>query len=214
VSDNENSQSRWLKEKKPGMAPREVVMGLDKLERGVSFGAAAIALIFTALSLPGILKATTVRHETAKPATAAPFCQLPYKYLKGIKSCVHEVISHPSYWLPGFLTFLIIGLFIFFFAYRRKRAGVIVSCLILGFTMNPTSSVGLPFMFAGGWLLIRAQRLNKYGDASFSGSSRKAKEISKARKEGRSAPTANAPTLKPTPEASKRYTPKQRKRRR
>ena len=196
------------------MAPREVVMGLDKFERGVSFGAAAIALIFTAISLPGILTATTVRHITTAPAKVAPFCQLPYKYEKGINRCVHEVNTHPGYWLPGFLTFLIIGLFIFFFAYRKKRAGVIVSCLILGFTMNPTSSVGLPFMFAGGWLIIRAQRLNKYGDASFSGSSRKAKEISKARREGRSAPANDAPTLKSAPEASKRYTPKQRKRRR
>ena len=107
----------------------------------------------------------------------------------------------------------IIGLFILFFAFRRKRSGVIVSCLLLGLYIGALSN-GLLFVFVGGWLIIRAQRLSKYGDASFSGSSRRAKEISKARKEGRVAPAAGAPTLKPTPEASKRYTPKQRKRRR
>ena len=107
----------------------------------------------------------------------------------------------------------IIGLFILFFAFRKKRAGVIVSCLLLGLYIGALSN-GLLFVFVGGWLIIRAQRLTKYGDASFSGSSRKAKEISKARREGKPVQSPDAPLVKPAPEASKRYTPKQRKRRR
>jgi hypothetical protein len=211
VSDNENSKSRWLKEKKPGMAPREVVMGLDKLERGVSFGAAGVALIFAALYFPRVLAKTTVLHLTAKPSKVEPFCAKNYTHQASL--CIRTLVTHPAYWMPAFIALAIIGLFILFFAFRKKRAGVIVSCLLLGLYIGALSN-GLLFVFVGGWLIIRAQRLTKYGDASFSGSSRKAKEISKARKEGRSAPTADAPTLKPTPEASKRYTPKQRKRRR
>ncbi len=47
------------------MAPREVVMGLDKLERGVSFGAAGVALLFAALYFPRVLAKTTILHLTA-----------------------------------------------------------------------------------------------------------------------------------------------------
>lgn len=193
------------------MAPREVVMGLDKLERGVSFAAAGVALIFSALYFPRILAQTTILHLTAKPAKVEPFC--PKNYTHQATLCIRTLVTHPAYWLPAFIALAIIGLFILFFAFRRKRAGVIVSCLLLGLYIGALSN-GLLFVFVGGWLIIRAQRLTKYGDASFSGSSRKAKEISKARKEGRTASASDVPAVKSAPEASKRYTPKQRKRRR
>jgi hypothetical protein len=115
--------------------------------------------------------------------------------------------------MPAFLALTIIGVFILIFAFMRKRSGVVVSCLLLGLYIGALSN-GLLFVFVGGWLIIRAQRLSKYGDASFSGSSRKAKESSTARKEGRTVSTTDEPTPKQIPQASKRYTPKQRKRRR
>ena len=193
------------------MAPREVVMGLDKLERGVSFGAAGVAFVFAAFFLIRLLGKATLLPEAVKPLKKAPFCLPPF--VKHDSLCIHEVLTPASHWTLPFIAITIIAVFILFSAFIKRRSGVIVSCLLLGLYIGALSN-GLLFVFVGGWLIIRAQRLSKYGDASFSGSSRKAKEISKARKEGRSAPTANAPTLKPTPEASKRYTPKQRKRRR
>ena len=186
-------------------------MGLDKLERGVSFGAAGVALIFAALYFPRVLAKTTILHLTAKPAKVEPFCAQNYTHKATL--CIRTLVTHPAYWLPAFMALAIIGLFILFFAFRKKRAGVIVSCLLLGLYIGALSN-GLLFVFVGGWLIIRAQRLTKYGDASFSGSSRKAKEISKARREGKPVQSPDAPLVKPAPEASKRYTPKQRKRRR
>ena len=195
------------------MAPREVVMGLDKFVRGVSFGAAGVAFIFAALYFPRILAKTTMLHLTAMPAKSAPFCKPPYEFSKGVNRCIRELTTHPSYWMPAFLALAIVGAFILFFALRRKRAGVIVSCLLLGLYVGALSN-GLLFVFVGGWLIIRAQRLTKYGDASFSGSSRKARDLAKARKEGRVVAKEDEPTVRSAPEASKRYTPKQRKRRR
>ncbi len=193
------------------MAPRAAILGLDGLERGVSFAAAAIALVFAALYLPRVLAKTTLLTLSAKPAKVAPYCGHLYK--KVLTLCIRTEITHPSYWMPAFLALTIIGVFILIFALMRKRSGVVVSCLLLGLYIGALSN-GLLFVFVGGWLIIRAQRLSKYGDASFSGSSRKAKEISKARKEGRTVSTTDEPTPKQIPQASKRYTPKQRKRRR
>jgi hypothetical protein len=117
---------------------------------------------------------------------------------------------------------LAFGLLIWFFGYRAKRAGVIFGCvflfLILGITM------GAVFLFSGAYLLIRALRLQRYGVASFAGSSKIARERAKARKEGRdpntitaeTVGTSSAPAAAPRtpPTASARYTPKKQQRRR
>jgi hypothetical protein len=92
---------------------------------------------------------------------------------------------------------------------------------------------GLVFFFLGAWLIIRAYRLQKYGTPSMLTSNRVAREMATARKEGREpdieAITGNpttltkgvtkpsstsAPAKLPTPEASKRYTPKKPPRKR
>ena len=110
------------------------------------------------------------------------------------------------------------------FALLRKRVGVAFVGLFLGLAIG---TIGLPFLMLGGWLVIRALRLQKYGDATFAGSSLRAREMAKAKKEGRSlAPSTaksaksakgaktTAPSGPKPPSASKRYTPKQRTRRR
>jgi hypothetical protein len=84
--------------------------------------------------------------------------------------------------------------------------------------------VGIVFLFLGVWLIVRAFRLQRYGEASWSGSNKAAREMAQAKKEGR-APKPNArskSTVEPPPppgpvappSASKRYTPKQKPRKR
>jgi hypothetical protein len=201
------------------MVPRSVVMGLDKTERVVSLVAGAIAIILAGIISPHLLRDTWVT-DTAKP-NGAGACAAPFHLVN--KVCEHRFLTHPSYWLPQFLMILIIALLIIAFAQMRKRVGVAFSALLLGLAIGAT---GAPFLLLGGWLVIRALRLQKYGDATFSGSSRLARERAKAKREGRDAAPAtasksargskaqSAPRTASAPVASKRYTPKNRPRKR
>lgn len=194
-------------------------MGLDNVERGVSLFAGGIAMILAAVLVPHLLKNTWVT-DTAKKLAAKPYCVKPYRLVASL--CEHHHLSHPSAWWPQFLEIVIFGLAIIIFALVRKRAGVVCAGLILWLAL---STVGLPFLFVGGWLLVRAFRLQKWGDATFSGSNREARERSKANREGRVRPSrgskaskASAVPVTPGPVAppapSKRYTPKQKPRKR
>ena len=206
------------------MAPREVVLGLDPLERGISLFGASIALVLAvvtaiewARNLPVI---TTTKHTVGKACPAA--------YPKLVTAlCEHIVKTTRTEWEVKFLFTLIVALCILFFAIRRKRAGVACFAIFLGLGLGLGS--GLVFFFMGAWLIVRAYRLQKYGVATMLGSNRVAKEMATSRKEGR-APnlepitgsssttiknTSKSATQKPaTPEASKRYTPKKPPRRR
>jgi hypothetical protein len=196
-----------------------VVLGLDNIERGVSLFAGAIAMILAAVEFPDLLHN---RHiiETTKYVKGQA-CPTGYKHV--ITQCQKSVLVHPSYWLPQFLMIMIFGLGIIAFALLRKRVGVVTAALVLWLAL---STAGLPFLFVGGWLIVRAFRLQKYGDASFSGSNRRAKEMNKERRASGSpaksrsrsntadgeATVVAGPITPPT--ASKRYTPKQKPRKR
>ena len=192
---------------------RQVILGLDNIERAVSLIAGALAMLLTLVITPHLFKNSKVT-STAQPLSNGK-CAMDFHLV--LKLCQRTHITHPSDWLPQFLEIFVIGLFIIFFAFRRKRAGVAVSTLLLGLALGV---VGLPFLIVGGWLVIRALRLQKYGDATFSGSTRRARQLALEKKQGRSPTarqsrggviTAGAPA---PPSPSKRYTPKQRPRRR
>lgn len=190
-------------------------MGMDTIERRVSFIGGGIALVLAVIIPLGIGKFVTL---TAKPSSTNS-CASGY-HLVGVL-CERVRSVQVSDWLPQFLICLVVGLSLIFFTWRRKRAGVAFSAFLLGLAIG---TAGIAFLFLGGWLLIRALRLQKYGDATFSGSSRQARELSQARRKGRSAnpsavkgargaPSPATTTPRP-PTQSKRYTPKQRSRRR
>jgi hypothetical protein len=199
--------------KERSAATRAAIMGLDNVERGISLFAGAIAMVLAVVVAPHLFKNTMVT-DTAKPLKTKPRCADGYHLV--VSLCEKSHLTHPSAWLPQFLEILIIGGAIIIFAMWRKRVGVITASLLLGLALG---TVGLPFLFCGGWLVIRALRLQRTGDASFVGSTRKTREISRARKEGRapreekkkkgSAPPTPAPVAE-----SKRYTPKKPTRRR
>lgn len=210
--------------RRQSLAPREVVLGLDPIERGISLFGAAIGLVLAIVTaiewgrnLPVI---TTTKHVAGKACPAA------YPTLVNTL-CEHIVKTTRTEWEVKFFFILIVALCILFFAIRRKRAGVACFAIFLGLGLGLGS--GLVFFFMGAWLIIRAYRLQKYGVATMLGSNRVAREMATARKEGRtpnlepiagssSTPTKNTSKSTPqkpaTPEASKRYTPKKPPRRR
>jgi hypothetical protein len=198
------------------MVPREVVFGMDSVERKVSLFAVGIAMIVSLIfginwvrKAPWSSSQKFVKGKTCPPAFpdhVKAFCAL---------------VNAQSHWATQFLFVVVIGLIILFFALRRKRAGVACFACFLGIALG---LYGVVFLFLGVWLIVRAFRLQRYGEASWSGSNKAAREIAQAKKEGR-APVAKSTVIPASastpppgpvapPSASKRYTPKQKPRKR
>jgi len=196
------------------MVSREVVFGMDPIERKISLFAVGLAMVISIVF--GI-------NWVGKAAWASS-----QKFVKG-KACPAAFPNHvkdfcalvnaQSHWATQFLFVFVIGLVILFFALRRKRAGVACFACFLGIALG---LYGVVFLFLGVWLIVRAFRLQRYGEASWTASNKVAREMAQARKEGRdptpkaSATKAPAATPGPVapPSASKRYTPKQKPRKR
>ncbi|MHB1089148.1 MAG: hypothetical protein ACYC19_10365 [Acidimicrobiales bacterium] len=209
IESPSEKKPRFGRTRRPSAVPREMVMGIDELERKASFVAGALAVILAGVLSPHLFKNTTVIDKLAPGKSNT--CTAGYHLVGSM--CEKVTITTPSDWLIQFLEILIIGAFILFFALRRKRAGVAVASLLLGLALG---SVGVGFLFFGGWLIVRALRLQKYGEASFFASSRKAREMGQAKREARGTATRTrgaktpVPVSANTPAPSKRYTPKKR----
>jgi hypothetical protein len=193
------------------MASREAVLGLDPIERRISYIGACIALVLAVATLIEWVRNTKTILST-KPGKNNS-CPTGYHLAK--KLCEKLSTTSQSQWELKFFFILIVSLLLLYFTVRSKRAGVACFAVFLGFGMG--FGAGFLFFFLGAWLILRAYRLQKYGDASFTGSNKVAKEMNLAKREGRTPKLArNESIVKPatTPTASKRYTPKKPPRRR
>jgi hypothetical protein len=223
VPDNANSTSsssmKSRRGRRPSLAPREVVLGLDRLERRVSFFGAGVALLF-ALGT-AIEWARNVSTITKVSPSKTDTCPSGYHHLTSKATSICEEISKTSQggWEIRFFFILLIALCILYFTVRRKRAGVACFAVFLGLGLG--FGTGFIFFLLGVWLIIRAYRLQKYGEAGFVSSNRVAKEMGQAKREGRSVKASSTSNSKDAtsrataaPAASKRYTPKKPPRRR
>jgi hypothetical protein len=98
--------------------------------------------------------------------------------------------------------------------WKRKRTLVAFDLFLVGFAFTLfVGLVGFAFLVLGGWLMLRAWRLNRYGTTN---SKAIAREAAARRPRGRdrkeaaksSSKTASSPGSRKPPTASKRYTPK------
>jgi hypothetical protein len=189
---------------------------MDKVERSVSLFGVGIAIIVSLVPLYAWINksplTTTVKKVKGK-ACAARFT------LHG-EFCEHTLKNAQSHWAVQFLFVFVVALIMLFFALRRKRAGVACFACFLGVGLGIS---GVVFVFLGAWLIVRAFRLQRYGEASWNGSNKVAREMAQARREGRdptpkSKASSDTPAVAPGPVAppapSKRYTPKQKPRKR
>lgn len=196
------------------MVSREVVFGMDDAERKVSLFGVGIAMVVSLIYAIAWIKKSPV--ITKQAFVKGKTC--PSAFSKHVGTyCEHILRQTNSFWATHFLLVFIVGLIILFFALRRKRAGVACFACFLGVGLQ---LIGVVFLFLGVWLIVRAFRLQRYGEASWSGSNKAARELAQAKKEGREPKTKAAvvPALPPgpvaPPAASKRYTPKQKPRKR
>jgi hypothetical protein len=177
-------------ERKPAMT------GLDPLEVKWTVG----GLLLCAAVVIGVAITTAVAHtNTTKNG--------------------HKVAVAPdAYLLAGVvLVFCIIGLL----ALRKRRRTLVaftffINGLALFLIANP---LGLAFVILGGWLMVRAFRINKYGIANaravreMAASGPRGRDRANASTKGRSTAKSGTkapvdPSVRRPPTASKRYTPK------
>jgi hypothetical protein len=197
------------------LAPREVVFGMDRTERNVSLFGVGIAMVISLVSLVAWIKKSPV--ITTQKYVKGKTCPTAYPKHVG-EFCEHILHASDGYWATRFLFVFVVALLVLFFTLRRKRAGVACFSVFLGIGLG---IAGVVFVFLGAWLIVRAFRLQRYGEASWSASNKAAREMAQARKEGRDpTPPQSSAALPPTPgptappSPSKRYTPKQKPRKR
>jgi hypothetical protein len=93
---------------------------------------------------------------------------------------------------------------------RRKRSLVVFSFFVIGFSFVLIfPPLGFALILFGGWLLLRAYRIQKFGtaNAKMAAVEARARPPRRERKRTGGAPTATTMAYKP-PTANKRYTPK------
>jgi len=220
-ADSKSSSRRPRRARRPSLAPREVVLGLDKVERRVSLIGTICAFAISAV--PGLDWIRNVKTLTKLTPAKAHVCTAGYNF---VAPYCEKLTATRSSWAIQFFFVFVVALCLLYCTLRSSRAGVACFAVFLG--LGHVSDVGVVFFAIGAWLILRAYRLQKYGDPTFAGSNRIAKEMSQAKREGR-APKLHTPAstkgtsgapiktvAKPAtpPPASKRYTPKKPPRRR
>jgi len=93
---------------------------------------------------------------------------------------------------------------------RRKRSLLAFSFFVIGFSFTLTfPPLGFALIFLGGWLMLRAYRIQKYGtpNAKTAARAAAARPPRRERKKATAAAAAK-PVAYKAPSANKRYTPK------
>jgi hypothetical protein len=92
---------------------------------------------------------------------------------------------------------------------RRKRSFLAFSFFLAGFDFTLTfAPLGLALIFLGGWLMLRAYRIQKYGTANAKVAARQAAARPPRRERKKMAAAPVKPSGHKPPTANKRYTPK------
>src|SRR5665213_1464639 len=100
------------------MVPREVVFGMDSIERKVSLYAAGVAMLVALINVMFWVKNTP--WTTTQKLTKGNTCPTLYHLVKG--QCENVLKNAQSHWATQFVFIFVIALIILFFALRRKRA--------------------------------------------------------------------------------------------
>jgi hypothetical protein len=167
---------------------RAAMTGLDAMELKWSKSGLTIAAVLgVALSL----YLATHRHRTVK-----------------VHGHLTQVPISGTYLLLGgiVLAFCVVG---YIGLRRRKRTLLVFSFFITGFAFTLIfAPVGLAFIVMGGWLMLRAYRIQKFGTPNAKQAARQAAVLPPRRERKAAAVAASKPKVQAAPKANKRYTPK------
>ncbi len=186
---------------------RQLVLRLDPTERKIGYIGAALAGVLALLTyLPQILHPTPVNLK--KTGTCDPLS-------KGGAVCHTYPAQH---WYLPLALYLILAVAMFVATRFGRRAPLAFAALMNGLAIEVNAGlIALPFIGAGGWILIRAWRAQRYGSPTAKGPNAAAKAGAsapsttrapvKAKTRGKQ-PASSSTGDRPKPAPSKRYTPK------
>jgi len=197
---------------------------IDAMERRVGYAGAALAAVLAVVvavaNSPNRLVDATKSHGHLA-------CTAGYKLLH--TSSGFECQEMRSTWVIALVVPLVLALAILITVRIGRRAPLAFTILITG-VASPGIEFAVPFLIAGGWLILRAWRTQRYGAPTarapipgYEPPSRRTSPRASPRAAGTSAggPTGargrgkqTAAGARRAPEPSKRYTPKAPKRKR
>jgi hypothetical protein len=191
---------------------RAAILGLDTLERKVGlYGSGLALLIALATQLGGVLNPKLAVKQSLAPLKGH-ICTYPKQltFNKSSGKCTGELPYPLEHWVIGLVLLLVFALAMFVTVRIGRRGPLGFAALMTGFAFETQVGIlGFPFIAAGGWLLIRAWRVQRYGTPTATkvnptGEKRppapRAERPTRAKKAKAKAPAGPAP--------SKRYTPK------
>mgnify|MGYP006275126497 CR=1 FL=1 len=202
--------ARQSRPRRQSMVPREVLTSIDDVERRIVFGGAGLGLALTLLFLAIPPKGYIYTHPKHK------VCPPGYDHYKDL--CQHITTLSFSGYAPQFAATALGAIVLAYAGWKRKRTLAAFTAMIAGLMLGNSGIYGLPGMamlFLGGWLMMRAWRLQKYGAAGFMEVNKisqerareRAAERRAARGTGRRSSDAGATDTRRV-DANKRYTPK------
>jgi hypothetical protein len=104
------------------------------------------------------------------------------------------------------LLFCLLG---YYALYRRRRSLLAFTFFVIGFAFTLVfAPLGFALIVLGGWLMLRAYRMQKYGTANMKNVAREAAARPSRKVRQQEAKTPVKPTGYKAPTANKRYTPK------
>ncbi len=198
---------------------RARISGVDATERKVGIAASLLGVALALYAnVPYMVSKTSVL-TTVKPKgkTCIPVTGITHiHYVASTKSC--DGVYQASHYILPLVVSLVLATAIYVTVRIHRRAPLAFTMVMTGLAFG-SLIVLLPYGVAGGWIMLRAWRTQKYGAPSAKtvmpgwtpppprGSTRRAKSTAPRDRKGKSKGTEAATTRKPTA-ANKRYTPK------
>jgi hypothetical protein len=198
---------------------RRTILGLDATERKVGVIGSGLAVLIALLTtLPFVLNPKTAVNQSLAPVKGQTCANKAFTYDKATNKCNGKVVYSLDHWVFILILLLAFALALYVTVRIGRRGPVGFTALMAGFAYETQVGIlGLPFIAAGGWLLIRAWRVQKYGSPTATkmnptGERRpppaKAERPTRAKKKSKaSAPAGPAPSKRYTPKAPQRKKP-------
>ncbi|HEY1734867.1 MAG TPA: hypothetical protein VGG23_10495 [Acidimicrobiales bacterium] len=209
---------------------RNLVNQIDPTERKIGYIASGLAVVLTLVStIPYMVRRVAVA-TTTKPSGHS--CANHYTYTTHSGSAATCNTVYPaSHYAFSLVLLLVFSAAIFVTVRIGRRAPLAFTLVLTGLAIGSVIAntiIVLPFIFAGGWLLLRAWRSQKYGSPSAkaplpgytpprrgpapkagSASGRAGGSTTNASRRSRKGqPPPTTTTGRAAPTANKRYTPK------
>jgi hypothetical protein len=193
---------------------RQQISRIDAKERRWGIYASVLAAAVAILAeLPGVLHPRK-QHASVSTKPVGMHCTGDF-YDATTKACY--TLHSRSFWVWTMCVLLLFAVTLFVAVQLRRRSALGFAALMNGLAFETTTGspvLGLPFIVFGGWLLIRAWRVQQYGSPTATKKTvgaapapRPTRPVREPRERKRKTETTTA-SGRPRPEASKRYTPK------